>query len=222
MLSTGTENETTLAIGASVPMTNDEPVGDVDWVLVLLRDDPPVHPAITIAAAVKESTAAGRNLNRILESIVIAPLCFCVLTGRVACERLQFKPWSRNDALLRFFPKRPWEILLPLGAIAPIHKQELIERDWHAEVCSFTQMKLNLSPVTYRGNTTTFQKLRNVMKIFVYLAIAFEIAQRMPHEAAKTITLVIGIYPYWDLSRNFNSQTHAHLRVWFRTRIERQ
>jgi hypothetical protein len=75
-LSTGTENETTLAMGASVPITNDEPFDEVDCVLVLPIDAPPEQPAITIAAAVNERTATGKNLNRILESIVIAPLCF--------------------------------------------------------------------------------------------------------------------------------------------------
>jgi hypothetical protein len=45
-------------MGASVPITNDEPVGDVEFVLVFI-DEPPLHPAIN-----KDPTVSARREGR--------------------------------------------------------------------------------------------------------------------------------------------------------------
>jgi hypothetical protein len=70
---TGTENETILVAGASVPITKAGPVSEacveaIDPVTEL------VQPAMSKTAAVNEVNAMGKDLKNVLESIKFAPL----------------------------------------------------------------------------------------------------------------------------------------------------
>jgi hypothetical protein len=63
----GTENETTLAMGASVPTTKDDPVvAGSGWIVVV---DPLLQPATSSAVAASEINAMGKHLPCVLESI---------------------------------------------------------------------------------------------------------------------------------------------------------
>jgi hypothetical protein len=69
MLSTCTENEVTLAIGASVPTTKAAPVGPVGVVGVvveLLAVMPPLQPTVSNAAVVRKKLAIEKDLPKTL------------------------------------------------------------------------------------------------------------------------------------------------------------
>jgi hypothetical protein len=68
MFSMGTVNEVTLATGASVPTTNDDPV-TVCGLVVDVGDVDPLQPAINNVAAASESTAMGTLLPCVLKFI---------------------------------------------------------------------------------------------------------------------------------------------------------
>jgi hypothetical protein len=85
MLSTGTVNETTLAIGASVPTTNDGPVC-VAAVIGKVPFIPLVQPATTSAAAVRHTSAIGKDFKCVLEPISVSPLCVCFFRW-IRCEQ---------------------------------------------------------------------------------------------------------------------------------------
>jgi hypothetical protein len=73
MLSTGTENETILVAGASVPITNAGP----DSAAGVESSEPLralVQPAISIADAVSDKNAMGKYFENVLESIRVVPL----------------------------------------------------------------------------------------------------------------------------------------------------
>jgi hypothetical protein len=72
-LSTGTENETTLATGASVPTTKAGPVRASDE-LPGLPTRLLTQPEMSNAKAVNDKDAMDKNLTRVLESISTTPL----------------------------------------------------------------------------------------------------------------------------------------------------
>jgi hypothetical protein len=74
MFSTCTENDRTLAKGASVPTTNAGPVSTAGFVPLELVSAL-VQPAISNAAADNETNAIGKDFTNVLESITIKPLC---------------------------------------------------------------------------------------------------------------------------------------------------
>jgi hypothetical protein len=83
-----TANETTLAIGASVPTTKEDPLWTVGVVGEEGEDPPPAEqPVATNAAAAKEASAKGKILCRVLESIKVNPLQFGVV----------FLTWNSQD-----------------------------------------------------------------------------------------------------------------------------
>jgi hypothetical protein len=71
ILSICTENETTLAIGASVPTTNDDPCCTVGVTGPDPVVPPPPQPAITNAAAMLATTPTGKDLKSLLEFICV-------------------------------------------------------------------------------------------------------------------------------------------------------
>jgi hypothetical protein len=82
---TGTENETILVAGASVPTTKAGPVSAAGVEEVIEPVTELVQPATSNAAAVNEVNTMGKDLKNVLESIKFAPLRICrsgLLRGR--------------------------------------------------------------------------------------------------------------------------------------------
>jgi hypothetical protein len=69
-LSTWTANDTTLAIGASVPTTNAGAVSGDVVVVVVVWFDPLLQPAAAKAPAMNKTKALVENLHCVLESII--------------------------------------------------------------------------------------------------------------------------------------------------------
>jgi hypothetical protein len=72
MFSIGTVNEVTLAIGASVPTTNDEPVVVCGVVVVVDTVDPLPQPAINNAAAASETIVMDTQFSCVLKFMLDA------------------------------------------------------------------------------------------------------------------------------------------------------
>jgi hypothetical protein len=100
-----TAKETTLAIGASVPVTNAGPVTTVGVTGVEVVDPPPLEqPVATNAAAAKEASAKGNILSCVLESIKY--MSSLKLVSSACCEQIEVQargiasgPWAQNSLL---------------------------------------------------------------------------------------------------------------------------